>query len=520
MTRHLKLGTRRSLLATAQSKLIARLLESAHSGLSVELVGIDTRGDRTLDVPLSKMEGRDFFVAELDHALTSGVVDFTVHSMKDLSLERPAGLTLAAIPERANPRDIVLFAPDIIERLQAGKIIRLGTSSPRRIENVPPFLANALPQFGVTPQLQTREIRGNVHTRLSYLRLPDDDPRKIDGAVLAMAGLIRLWGDDAARPILQELLQELRWMVLPLAECPAAPAQGALAIECRRSDIETVELLAPLNCSTTSSAVARERDVLADWGGGCHQRMGATAEHHHALGELLFVRGRQDDGIHIARTVWNGPERIIGGPHWDGSRWRNDSFVTRYYSDLPAPTWLADAGAVFIAHSRALPEEWVPAFKAGGHRFWTSGTRSWLRLAAKGIWVEGCAEESGFEGIAQQLSEPVLGLPDFDCWHVLTHSGGVDGWPTGSTIATYSVEPATDIGPDHPAVIELQAARSFFWASGSQYDVFEPWVPNGGEHACRSGKTYNHLRERLQQRNIRGLTVYPSVAHWRKSTGD
>lgn len=518
MTRHLKLGTRRSLLAQAQSKLIARQIEAMDDGFRVELVGIDTRGDRTLDVPLSKMEGRDFFVAELDAALTSGAVDLTVHSMKDLSLDRPDELALAAIPERANPRDVVLFAPDIIARLRAGKTIRLGTSSPRRIENVPAFLANALPQFGASPQFETREIRGNVHTRLGYLRLPDDDERKIDGVVLAMAGLIRLRGDDEGRPVLQALLRDLRWMVLPLAECPAAPAQGALAVECRARDTETRQLLARLNCDRTAQAVARERDVLADWGGGCHQRMGATAEWREGLGEMLFIKGRQDEGRHISRIVWSEPEGPIAGPHWDGSRWRDESFTTRYFTDLPAPAWLAEPGAVFIAHSRALPAGWSGAMAAGEQRVWTSGVRSWLRLAAQGIWVEGCAEESGFDGIASQLREPVLGLPAFDRWHVLTHRAGVAGWPTTNTVATYSVDAATDIDATHPAVIELQNARSFFWASGSQYDVFSAWVPDGGEHACRNGKTYNHLQNQLRQRNISGLTVYPSVAHWRTKT--
>jgi len=151
MTRTLKIGTRQSLLALAQSRIVARDLECLHPGLKTELVGISTRGDETLDIPLSRMEGKDFFVAEIDRALLDGTIDCTVHSLKDLSLERPPGLVTAAIPRRENPRDVVLFAPDIINRLKNRQPLRLGTSSPRRMENVPAFLANALPQYSSTP---------------------------------------------------------------------------------------------------------------------------------------------------------------------------------------------------------------------------------------------------------------------------------------------------------------------------------------------------------------------------------
>ena len=219
MKKILKLGTRRSLLATAQSRLIARSVEQGNPGVRVELVGIDTRGDRVLDIPLSQIEGKEFFVAELDQALLDGVVDFTVHSMKDLSLERPETLTLAAIPPRENPRDVMLFAPDILDRLNGNETIRIGTSSPRRIENVLPFLQQALPRQksskGSAPVLEVREIRGNVNTRIRLLKMDDRHEKHIDAVVLAFAGLKRLYEDKDGRAALQDLLTGLRWMVLP-----------------------------------------------------------------------------------------------------------------------------------------------------------------------------------------------------------------------------------------------------------------------------------------------------------------
>ncbi len=521
----LKIGTRTSLLAMAQSRLVARLLRKHNPGLTIELVGIQTRGDQTLDVPLSQMEGKDFFVAELDQALINRTVDCTVHSMKDLSLERPAAISLAAIPTRENPRDIVLYSADIMSRLRSGAEIRIGTSSPRRMSSAPTFLANALPQFGVTPQLAPREIRGNVHTRIGFLSRPASDPQRVDAVVLAFAGLIRLWNDPDGRQALSKLLSGLRWMVLPLAECPAAPAQGALAIECRTDDTATRELLVKLHNPASAAAVALERNVLADWGGGCHQNLGATAVQLDALGTLMYIRGHRANSDDLANNRnnsgnvmelrWQAAGTPPTEPHWDGTVWRESAYRTRHYTDLPLPRWLDSSGATFIAHSRALPEAWQGGLAAGSQRIWTSGVRSWLRLAARGIWVEGCAEELGFDGLLPILEQGVLQLPPLANWQVLTHADGTAGWPCNQIIATYVAEPTAELTDEHPAVIALQQASSVFWTSGSQYAAFRRWVPANAQHACRYGKTYNYLREQLHAAGSSAVSVYPSVAQWR-----
>ncbi len=195
--RLLRLGTRRSALARAQSGAIARRLEQLHPGLVVELVGIDTRGDRILDQPLSQVDGKEFFTAEIDAALLAGSVDLTVHSFKDLSLERPAGLLMGAVPKRENPRDIVLFAADVSERIAAGAPLRIGSSSPRRAAFIPAVLEQALPGGA---RVELCELRGNVDSRLRRLREPRGAPRQLDGVVLALAGLTRLYGDQSVVP--------------------------------------------------------------------------------------------------------------------------------------------------------------------------------------------------------------------------------------------------------------------------------------------------------------------------------
>ena len=293
--RPLRLGTRRSVLARAQSAAVARALEQHHPGLKVELVGIDTRGDRVTDVPLSQIDGKEFFTAEIDAALLRAEVDLTVHSFKDLSLERPAALHLGAVPKRENPRDIVFFAPDILLHLARGGRVRVGSSSPRRAAFTPEFLHRALPG---NPQVQLCELRGNVDSRLQRLRLPRDSDRQLDAVVLAFAGVARLWEDElvGAHALVAELLAGVPHMLMPLTYSPGAPAQGALAIECRSEDAPTRELLAAIDDAPTRSSIAAERLLLAARGGGCHQQFGATHRFVPELGALLYTREADHDG--------------------------------------------------------------------------------------------------------------------------------------------------------------------------------------------------------------------------------
>lgn len=494
-SRTLRLGTRKSLLAWAQSSWVAREIERLNPGTHVELVGIETRGDRIQNVPLQQVAGKDFFVAELDEALTERRVDLNVHSMKDLSLDRPRHVVLGAVPKRENPRDVILFGPRVHERLARGETLRIGTSSPRRLENLPDFLKRALPQTGGTPKLKFVEIRGNVNTRLSRVHETEGSERYVDGVVLAFAGLIRLWRDDAGRKELERLLSGVRWMILPLKECPAAPAQGALAVECREDDAITRDALAKLHDEPSAEQARAERQILHDWGGGCHQRFGATGFALIPGMQALSVRGVRSNGTFVEETRWNAPDRAPGAVReWDGSAWRaqgeSETLVT-------APV---TAEALFVAHSRA----WVPGSSG---RVWTSGSASWFKLAEQGVWVEGSAEGMGFDRLRATLAEGVLQLPASTGWAVLTHDQAREDWEMGRVFATYRI--ARESYPD-AAKTALAQATDVYWSAGSQYDELGSIAPKSARHACGPGKTFSRLREAGIE-----AQVFPSIEEWR-----
>jgi hydroxymethylbilane synthase len=245
----LRLGTRRSALATAQAQVVADLL-AAVCGLSVRLVPITTYGDQQADQPLESIGGTGVFAAELRRALLADEVDLAVHSLKDLPTAPIDGLTIGAIPRRADPRD-VLVARDGLTLGELPPGSRVGTGSPRRAAQL-----RAL-DLGVSVE----PIRGNVDTRLRAVA-----DGRYDAVVLARAGLLRLGRADEATEVLDPI------QMLP------APGQGALAVECRSTDTELLGWLAQVDDPDSSAAVRAERAVLAALEAGCSAPVGALAE--------------------------------------------------------------------------------------------------------------------------------------------------------------------------------------------------------------------------------------------------
>jgi hydroxymethylbilane synthase len=247
MTRTIRIGTRGSALALAQTGTIAKMLEDA--GQVVELVQVSTPGDRS-NAPITEI-GVGVFTSALREALLRGEIDVAVHSYKDLPTAPEAGLVLAAVPPREDPRDALIARDGLtLGELPSGS--RVGTGSPRRTAQ--------LRALGLG--LEIVPIRGNIDTRAR--KVTDGE---LDAVVLARAGLARVGRLD----LITETLDPIQ--MLP------APAQGALAIECRADDVDMEHLLhATVDDETTRVAVTAERAMLAALEAGCSAPVGALAE--------------------------------------------------------------------------------------------------------------------------------------------------------------------------------------------------------------------------------------------------
>jgi hydroxymethylbilane synthase len=245
----LRIGTRGSALAMWQSRHVAGLLARNLPGMQIELVEISSLGDRVTDVPLSHVEGTGFFTASIEQALIAGEVDVAVHSYKDLPVESTPGLVVAAVPQRG-PVEDVLCARHGATLTTLAPGARIGTCSARRTAQV----------RMMRDDLEVVALRGNVPTRVARI---DSD---LDAIILARAGLVRL-GLDAS--ISEVFTSE---QMLP------APAQGAMAIQCREADRELSLRLSVLNHEPTRRAVEAERAMLHALGGGCSVPVGALAQ--------------------------------------------------------------------------------------------------------------------------------------------------------------------------------------------------------------------------------------------------
>jgi hydroxymethylbilane synthase len=284
----LRIASRNSPLALWQANYVKSALESIHVGLDVTIIGFTTQGDRILDRALSKVGGKGLFVKELEVALLEGEADIAVHSMKDVPMELPEGLVLPVYCPREDPRDALVSQQYTnLDSLPPGT--RVGTSSLRR-------QCQLRARY---PNLDIRDLRGNVNTRLSKL-----DSGDYDAIILATAGLLRL---DMASRIRQKI---------PVETSLPAAGQGAVGIECRADDDQTIALIDRLHDHQTALAVKAERAVNRHLQGGCQVPVACYGE---IIGEQIFLRalvGSVDGRIILSEQltgeVHSGEELGIG----------------------------------------------------------------------------------------------------------------------------------------------------------------------------------------------------------------
>lgn len=260
MKKTLRIATRKSPLAMWQAEFVKSELEKAHPGLEIELLPMSTKGDKILDVPLAKIGGKGLFTKELEDRMMAGDADIAVHSMKDVPMELPEGFALGAILERHAPTDaFVSNKYELFESLPQGAV--LGTSSLRRKAQL----------MAIRPDLDVRDLRGNVGTRLGKL-----DAGEYDAIVLATSGLQRLKLDERIR---HELSAEV---------CLPAVTQGTLGIEYFEKDKETLEIIQVLNHRDSEIRTIAERAMNHRLEGGCQVPIGVFAE---LDGDQISMRG-------------------------------------------------------------------------------------------------------------------------------------------------------------------------------------------------------------------------------------
>jgi hydroxymethylbilane synthase len=493
------IASRRSDLARIQAYQVGDALKNAHPQIEINYSFHESLGDRNQNDPLWQMPEKGVFTQDFREGLLKGEFDLVVHSWKDLAIEADPETEIAATLPRADARDLLLLREDRWPEVARSGVMSILTSSPRRSYNLESFLHEALP--AKLRELNFTNVRGNVPTRVRKLLELD-----VDGLVVAKAALDRLLEAKqkefaATQSELRQALSQCRWMVLPLRENPSAPAQGALAIEIVRSRADLRELVAPLNCADTFAAVIHEREILRGYGGGCHQKIGASVLRR-PFGEVTFLRGLTDSGQVLDDCSLSSsqprPPQIAREQLWPLRPADADWFSRERIPARPAER----TTALWIAKADALPDDWCPG---SGQVVWASGVHTWKRLAQRDVWVHGCAESLG-----EQEPRNIETLSGSSLqWLKLTHTAGYDEG-TLPTLATYRLVPKN-------GYVELKGKSYFFWKSGSSFEhalSCNPWI-KGMTHFCGPGNT-----QRILERNGVQPHVFLDHTQWLKEMSE
>jgi hydroxymethylbilane synthase len=470
------IASRRSDLARIQAYQVGEALRANHPQIEITYSFHESLGDKNQNDPLWQMPEKGVFTQDFREGLLRGDFDLVVHSWKDLAIEADPATEIVATLPRADARDLLLVHGGRWDQIAETGVMSILTSSPRRAHNLDTFLRAALP--APINELRFENVRGNVPTRVRKLIQGE-----CAGLIVAKAALDRLLRAPqsefaAVQAELRAALAQCRWMVLPLRENPSAPAQGALAVEISRRRQDMRELLSPLNCADTFCAVIKEREILRSYGGGCHQKIGASVLHR-SYGEITYLRGLTDDGCVLDTTGFK--PKVAALKVASDEIWPLKSADVDWFAREPISAKIPDKSYSFwIAKADAVPSEW----NIGKDRLvWASGVQTWKKLARRGVWVNGCAESLG-ERERPEI-ETLAGGPV--TWLKLTHeSGYTDG--EMPVLATYRLVPKDQ-------ALDFSGKKYFFWKSGSGFEYALSKHPELKEmvHFCGPGNTQKIL---------------------------
>jgi hydroxymethylbilane synthase len=479
---------RSSKLSLIQIDLVREKIEKAFPNIRVIVKPCSSLGDRLQNVPLQTAEGTDFFTEEVFQTLYTGEADIAVHSLKDMSAAHFFGGNYFAVVDRDEVRDVAIFNPAVLQKLKAGLTITIGTCSPRRELMAKDFLKQALPQLHDNINIETKAIRGNVDTRLRKL-----DAGEYDGIILAAAGLNRLLRNPEHSPAIKALLNTKKLMVLPLIECVPAPCQGAIVAEAIPENKNAMKVLEQIQQTELLDQCSREKKIALRYGAGCDQKFGVTTISY-ANQKSFFAAGKNGENRSFedwfdlpapnpdGKNIWDGVQKASGGV---------EEFELQNNISKPV---------VFISNNNAIHTNAIS--KIQEKRVWAAGSKTWFKLAKKGIWVEGCADGLGLESLIKVWHSPLVDIKKSQVT-ILTHEIAAESWRKKDWDAHASYRVASNLTPDTK---NIQLAKILFWSSSLQFRQLKHLANPNALHACASGETYQQIR----QSGIEPL-VFPTI---------
>ena len=495
----IKLIGRSSRLSLLQIDIVKRKIQSAFPDMKVEVIAGNSKGDALQNIPLHTMEGSDFFTQDIFDALAIGEADIAVHSLKDMSSEHFFGANRFAVVDRDDTRDVAIFNNDIEEKIKKGKTIIIGTCSPRRENMATEFLKKALPQLNGEIKIETKDIRGNVETRLRKL-----NSGEYDVTILATAGLNRLLRSHEGAELIKDLLADKKLMLLPLIECVPAPCQGAIVAEAHYLNTKAVEVLQKINDEELLADCYGEKKEAVKYGAGCIQKFGVTTLHT-KNDKYLYAAGKDSEGTEFVK--WDP----LPGIRIEGILFSSTEVMRGFFDyEWSDKEEKMATPVVFVANYKALQGQ-SEVKNLLNKTIIASGTKTWFELSKKGYWVTAGADALGFEFLLSSLDMPLLNILAEDI-SILTHEAAAERWRLKgyNAISNYKQVPKID----ETIRESIVAAEAIFWTSFSQYELYGKFAKPDAKHLCAGGET----AELLKQAGIEPV-IFPTIKafeQWRR----
>ena len=474
--KNIRILSRNSSLAKIQAHLVADEIKKKFPDMIVTHSYRDTKGDIDLTTPLSKMPEQGVFTSDLRDALLNDEADMVVHSWKDLPIEMPKGTDIVSTLPRSDSRDILFFKNDSIKK----KSLKIYSSSPRRERNLSISLPDLLPWK--TSKIEFHSIRGNIQTRFSKF-LNDT----LDGVVIAKAAIDRLARDQDFVELYKKNSHSFSWMILPNSINPCAPGQGALAIEVAENNDFANSIAASINDEITFDVVSRERKILSQHGGGCHQKIGVSIRKIN-LGEITNIIGLTEEGIELKEITFNRmpklnvEQKVNKNAIFPEEKAESVFFKRKFIKTAIKKIEAMENKGIFISRQDAL----LDGIRINASNIlWTGGVETWKKLATKGYWINGTSDSLG------KNNEPPCTLFDDLDWLNFTHDRNQEKSSMEKFIS-YELTPKEED-------IKIKDKQYFYWMSGSAFQYALELYPNiiEANHACGLGASYDIIDRQI-----------------------
>lgn len=474
----LVIASRKSDLARIQAYHVASKIKAAFPDIQIEHNFSASFGDKNQDISLFNMPEKGSFTQDFRDGLIDGSFDLVVHSWKDLPTDMEPTSIIHTV-KREDPRDVLLIKKSNKHSIISNKKLEILTSSPRRMYGLDLILKDLLP--GDINSLNFKEVRGNIPTRLQKLIEGDSD-----ALVIAKAALDRMlhFERDEFESVSKQTrayLDQCLWMILPLSVFPTAAAQGALAIESHKENHKLNEILKEIHDEQCALNVHLEREILRSYGGGCHQKIGINVATYE-FGKVSSLVGKTSKG-----EILNEYKLLDQSDEVTKSFWPKDPKATSFFLRDEFNPKLAQDN-YWVSRENSLPADWKQEERS---LLWCAGLKTWVKLASRGYWVNGCSD-----GLGEEVEQSIDRISDNAKWTKLSHDKSFTS--KYNVTSTYALIPK-----ESPP--EIEECDEYYWMSATQFEEafkHNPWLKSK-VHYCGPGFTAKTLKKHIDEKKIR-----------------